>query len=59
MDCQKNNFRGYCEQCLDKPSPCFDPEIYCKFRSQCIIWNLAKEAGLHKKKDPDAAQAAT
>lgn len=46
--CQKVPFRGYCQECLDEGAPCFDPNIYCKFRSQCIIWELAKENGLHK-----------
>ena len=47
--CQKANFRGYCQECLDKGVPCFDPDIYCKFRSQCIIWELAREHGLHRR----------
>lgn len=51
VTCQKNNFRGYCQECLAAPSPCFDPEIYCKFRTQCIIWTLAREAGMHRKSE--------
>ena len=47
--CQKNPSRGYCEECLDEGVPCFDPEIYCKFRGQCVIWALARENGLHRK----------
>ena len=49
VTCQKANFRGYCQECLDLGAPCFDPEIYCKFRGQCIIWELARENGLHRK----------
>jgi len=47
--CQKVNVRGYCQECLDEGAPCFDPELYCKFRSQCIIWELARENGLHRR----------
>ncbi len=49
VPCQKANVRGYCQECLDNGAPCFDPELYCKFRSQCIIYELAREHGLHKK----------
>jgi hypothetical protein len=53
--CQKNGTRGYCRECLDEGVPCFDPDIYCKFRTQCIIWALAREHGLHHKGEMDAA----
>ena len=49
VTCQKNDTRGYCEECLDKGVPCFDPELYCKFRSQCVIWELARENGFHRR----------
>lgn len=45
--CQKNNTRGYCQECVGSGVPCFDPDIYCKFRSQCVIWEMAREHGLH------------
>ena len=48
VTCQKNNLRGYCGDCLEDGVPCFDPVIYCKFRGQCIIWELARDAGLHR-----------
>jgi hypothetical protein len=47
--CLKNNTRGYCRECLDKGVPCFDPIMYCKYRGQCIIYELAREKGLHQK----------
>ena len=46
--CQKVNIRGYCQSCLDQGVPCFDPSIYCKFRGQCVIWEMARENGLHR-----------
>lgn len=52
--CQKNDSRGYCPQCLEEGAPCFDPEVYCKFRSQCVIWELAREKGLHRQSDEAA-----
>ncbi|MGD9016663.1 MAG: hypothetical protein PVH30_04715 [Desulfobacterales bacterium] len=30
-----------CDDCLR----CRDPELYCKHRSQCIIWFVHKQAG--------------
>ena len=48
VTCKKANFRGYCEACLEEGAPCFDPGLYCKFRSQCVIWELAREKGLHR-----------
>lgn len=30
--------RHLCECC----AVCADPKLYCKFRSQCIIWELEK-----------------
>jgi hypothetical protein len=49
--CQKVNIRGYCPECIQEGVPCFDPEIYCKYRGQCVIWSMAREAGLHRKSD--------
>ena len=57
VTCQKANFRGYCQECLDNGAPCFDPSIYCKFRGQCVIWELAKEHGLHREEEEPARKA--
>jgi uncharacterized 2Fe-2S/4Fe-4S cluster protein (DUF4445 family) len=35
--CSKYN-RYMCEECL----ACLDPNIYCKFRKMCMIWEIAK-----------------
>ena len=43
--CQKANIRGYCEECLEAGRPCFDPGLYCKFRGQCVINEMARENG--------------
>ena len=34
-----------CEECLK----CADPEIYCKFRSSCLIHFLEKEKKIKEK----------
>ena len=47
--CQRLNSRGYCSECLEAGAPCFEPEVYCKFRGQCVIYALAREHGLHRK----------
>ena len=41
--CQKYNY-GLCAQCLEDDPHCSDPEIYCKFRPQCLIYFNYKEA---------------
>ena len=47
--CQKIGFRGYCQECLDQGASCFDPSIYCKFRGQCLIRELARENGVNRQ----------
>ncbi|MCK4984122.1 MAG: hypothetical protein KAS40_01315 [Desulfobacterales bacterium] len=34
-ECMKYQI-GMCEDCLD----CRDPDIYCKFRESCTIWQI-------------------
>lgn len=41
--CQKYGY-GLCAQCLEDDPHCSDPEIYCKFRPQCVIHYNYKEA---------------
>lgn len=36
--CSKKNIY-LCEECL----ACSDPQLYCKFRSSCIIWFMTKK----------------
>lgn len=40
--CEKYEY-GYCESCLTNRSVCSDPELYCKFRTHCIIWENCRE----------------
>ncbi len=34
---------GYCEKCLAKGVICSDPELYCKHRTHCVIWENCRE----------------
>lgn len=43
VTCQKMEI-GYCEECLDNCEACTDPCTYCKFRPQCIIWELCRRS---------------
>ena len=35
---------GYCRSCLDNCEACTDPCGYCKFCSQCVIWELCRHS---------------
>jgi len=43
IKCQKMEI-GYCRECLENCEACTDPCGYCKFRFQCIIWELCKKS---------------
>ena len=43
VQCTKMSI-GYCQECLDNCEACTDPCGYCKFRGQCIIWELCKRS---------------
>lgn len=40
--CDKCEY-GYCEECLAEGVICNDPELYCKHRTHCIIWENCRE----------------
>lgn len=40
--CQKYS-QGLCADCLEERPQCPDPDIYCKFRPQCLIFYQVKE----------------
>ena len=42
VPCQKHQ-TGYCSECLENGVSCMDPSIYCKFRTQCVIWEMGRE----------------
>ncbi len=42
LKCEKHG-RGLCARCLQENPRCFDPELYCKFRPQCLIHFQEKE----------------
>ena len=45
--CQKHEtgFCGECCECLniDHCCDCIDPKLYCKFRTQCVIWEMSRD----------------
>lgn len=43
VTCQKMDI-GYCQECLDNCEACTEPCGYCKFRPQCIIWELCRRS---------------
>ncbi|MBW2094020.1 MAG: hypothetical protein JRI80_03955 [Deltaproteobacteria bacterium] len=43
IQCQKMGV-GYCRECLENCEACTDPCTYCKYRPQCIIWELCKKS---------------
>lgn len=54
--CQKYE-TGFCRECceglnIDHSCECIDPQLYCKFRSRCIIWELSRD---RRKKDVRSA----
>ena len=45
--CQKLG-TGFCAECCECPTAtaccgCLDPQVYCRFRTQCLIWEGARE----------------
>jgi len=45
--CQKHR-AGFCTECCEcldaqRCCECLDPKVYCQFRTQCLIWELARE----------------
>ncbi|OIP90025.1 MAG: hypothetical protein AUK55_13560 [Syntrophobacteraceae bacterium CG2_30_61_12] len=40
--CNKHE-HGYCQECIDRCSACSDPELYCRHRTYCVIWELCRK----------------
>ncbi len=55
--CQRMPARGYCDECLEAGAPCFEPEVYCKFRTSCVIREMAREKGITEKNQDSKAAA--
>jgi len=43
IQCQKMEI-GYCQECLENCEACTDPCTYCKYRPQCVIWELCRKS---------------
>jgi len=43
IKCQKMEI-GYCRECLENCEACTDPCTYCKFRPQCVIWEMCRKS---------------
>ena len=46
--CEKHE-TGFCQECceclnIDHCCECTDPRLYCKFRTQCVIWELSRDS---------------
>lgn len=50
--CSKFEY-GYCEECLELCHACTDPELYCRHRRYCIIWELCRKSVKERKKAAD------
>ncbi|OEU60050.1 MAG: hypothetical protein BAW33_05035 [Desulfobacterales bacterium C00003104] len=50
--CQKFSL-GYCMECLQNGLKCKEPIGYCKFRSQCIIWEQCRDKIKKEKETED------
>ena len=45
--CQKHQ-AGFCRECCECRDSlyccnCVDPKLYCRFRTQCLVWELSRE----------------
>jgi hypothetical protein len=54
--CQKMEF-GYCQECLDLCKACTDPCLYCKFRRECLIWELCRQEAKKRCQENEGEKA--
>jgi hypothetical protein len=45
--CEKYEY-GYCRSCAEQ-SACTDPDLYCKFRTQCLLWYAHGKIRKHQR----------
>ena len=50
--CNKFEY-GYCQECLESCSACSDPELYCRHRTYCVIWELCRKTVKRRKRDEE------
>ncbi len=61
--CEKYAY-GYCRECLESCDACTDPELYCRHRTACVIWELCRKEVKRRHREkccgkaPEAASAA-
>ncbi len=49
VTCNKQEY-GYCQECLDSCQACTDPELYCRHRTYCFIWEMCRKQVRARKK---------
>jgi hypothetical protein len=42
VTCNKMEY-GYCQECVDQCKACSDPELYCRHRTYCVIWEMCRK----------------
>ncbi|HAA03851.1 MAG TPA: hypothetical protein DCZ69_03960 [Syntrophobacteraceae bacterium] len=47
--CNKMEY-GYCRECLDNCHACTDPELYCRHRTACVIWEMCRKRARRSKR---------
>jgi len=52
VQCQKMEL-WYCRECLDACRACTDPCLYCKFRRQCVIWEMCRKIARKRCKEKE------
>lgn len=52
--CNKMEY-GYCEECLADCRACTDPELYCRHRPSCVIWEQCRKAVRKRRGDPEGS----
>ncbi len=52
--CMKYGY-DYCVECLESCEACTDPELYCRHRTQCMIWELCRKT-VRKRKNRDSQE---
>jgi len=40
--------KGFCQECceclkIEHCCECIDPKVYCRFRTQCMIWEMSRD----------------